>query len=290
MEQTEKSFARFFAIITRLRAPDGCPWDIDQTPLSMRDSLIEEAFEAAEAISQEDAPHVKEELGDVLLNAFMIALMHEQAQSFSVARMLDELSDKLVRRHPHVFKAEETDAALNPVQVLEQWEDIKANVEKRAGGSILDQVSAGLPPLLKAFKLQKKAAKKNFDWQNASEVEAKVREEFDEVLQALDTARQCQGKNAPDPFTSGAPAAFNEAQLHLEEEIGDLLFAVVNWARHVQVDPTVALSRANQKFSRRFRAVERAVESQGKKMTELTTAELDAYWRDAKASHTSNTE
>jgi tetrapyrrole methylase family protein/MazG family protein len=282
MEQTEKSFARFFDILKRLRAPDGCSWDIDQTPLSMRDSLIEEAFEAAEAISQEDAPHVKEELGDVLLNAFIIAYMHEQAQSFTVARMLDELSDKLIRRHPHVFKAADTDAALNPGQVLEQWDDIKANVEKRAGGSILDQVSAGLPPLLKAFKLQKKAAKKNFDWQNAEEVEAKVREEFGEARQALAAVRRFGG-NSPEPFTSGASAAFNQAQLLLEEEIGDLLFSVVNWARHIHVDPTIALSRANQKFSRRFRAVERAVESQGKKMTELSAAELDAYWRDAKA-------
>ena len=283
MEQAEQSFARFFGILKRLRAAGGCAWDIDQTPLSMRDSLIEEAFEAAEAISQADAPHVKEELGDVLLNACMIAYMHEQAGDFSVARMFDELTDKLIRRHPHVFKAADADAALDPGQVLAQWDSIKANVEKRAGESILDEVSEGLPPLLKAYKLQKKAAKKHFDWQHADEVAAKVREEFDEVLEAFAQARQCGGTDTPPPFTAGAPAARNEAQLLLEEEIGDLLFSVVNWARHLHVNPSVALSRANHKFSRRFRAVERAVESQGKKMTDLSAAELDAHWQAAKS-------
>jgi tetrapyrrole methylase family protein/MazG family protein len=282
MEQTQESFTRFFDILKRLRAPGGCPWDIDQTPLSMRDSLIEEAFEAAEAISQEDTSHVKEELGDVLLNTFMIAYMHEQAGDFSVARVFDELTDKLIRRHPHVFKAADTDAALNPNQVLEQWDSIKVNVEKRSGESILDQVSEGLPPLLRAYKLQKKAAKKNFDWQNAGEVALKVREEFDEVLQALAGVRQGGSENAPEPLSFGASAELNEAHLLLEEEIGDLLFSVVNWARHMHVNPVVALSRANQKFSRRFRAVEQAVESQDKKMPDLSAAELDIYWQAAK--------
>jgi tetrapyrrole methylase family protein/MazG family protein len=297
-EQAEKSFSRFFAVIRRLRGEDGCPWDIEQTPLSMRDDLIEEAFEAAEAISERDAAHVKEELGDVLLNTLIIAYMHEQAGDFSVWEMFDALTEKLVRRHPHVFSESEANAflkntaqtkagALSSDEVLAQWDAIKASVEKRKGESILDEVGAGFPPLLKALKLQKKAAKKSFDWRNADEVRSKVTEEFNEVLEAVEnvkTARILDGRDAHEPFTAASNDALDTAQLALEEEIGDLLFAVVNWSRHLRVDPAVALSRANGKFSTRFRAVECAVEADGKDMKSLTLEELDAYWERAKAS------
>ncbi|GMO53050.1 MAG: nucleoside triphosphate pyrophosphohydrolase [Treponemataceae bacterium] len=290
LEQAEQSFARFFAVIQRLRGPGGCPWDIEQTPLSMRDDLIEEAFEAAEAVSERDAAHVKEELGDVLLNTFIIAYMHEQAGDFAVSDMLDALSQKLIRRHPHVFSESEANEylketaragkdALSPDEVLAQWDAIKAGVENRKSESVLDEVSAGFPPLLKALKLQKKAAKKSFDWRNEGEVRAKVREEFDEVLEAMEAVK-AQGDG--EPFTAAAPDALNTAQLALEEETGDLLFAVVNWARHLRVDPVIALSRANNKFSARFRAIERAIESEGKDMKSLSLEELDVYWERAK--------
>jgi tetrapyrrole methylase family protein/MazG family protein len=302
-EQAEKSFSRFFAVIRRLRGEGGCPWDIEQTPLSMRDDLIEEAFEAVEAISERDAAHVKEELGDVLLNTLIIAYMHEQAGDFSVREMFDALTEKLVRRHPHVFSESEANAylkntaqakagALSPDEVLAQWDEIKAGVEKRKGESILDEVGAGFPPLLKALKLQKKAAKKSFDWRNADEVRAKVMEEFDEVLEAaenVNAARASDGRDAVEPFTAASTVALDTAQLALEEEIGDLLFAVVNWARHLRADPVTALSRANDKFSARFLAVERAVEAEGRDMKSLTLEELDAYWERAKASQTAET-
>jgi tetrapyrrole methylase family protein/MazG family protein len=294
MEKTTNSFEHLFEIIMRLRNPGGCPWDIEQTPLSMRDSLVEEVFEAVEAISQEDAAHTKEELGDVLLNTLMIAYMHEQAGDFTLAQVFDDLSQKLVRRHPHVFSESEATAflakiagapavgaKLSPDEVLSQWDVIKAGLEQRKTESILDEVAHGFPPLLKAYKLQKKAAKKGFDWASADEVYTKVTEELHEVLDAV-SLRGKTDPGAPKPFTAEADAAQNSAQLKVEEEMGDLLFALVNWARHLGVDPVVALSRANEKFSRRFRAVEKAVEGGGKDMKSLSLEELDCFWEDIK--------
>jgi tetrapyrrole methylase family protein/MazG family protein len=285
MEKTRNAFERFFSTIRRLRGEGGCPWDIDQTPLSMRGDLIEEVFEAVDAISDGDAAHAKEELGDVLLNTLIISYMYEQAGDFMVADVFDAVTEKLIRRHPHVFTESEgkaflRSASLNPDEVLTQWEAIKAGVEHRRGDSILDEVSTGFPPLLKAYKLQKKAAKKGFDWKNAADVYDKVQEEISEVMEASEKLVSGDTK----PFTTNAAADQNEAQLHLEEEIGDAFFAMVNWSRHLHCDPSTALSRANEKFSRQFRYIEKLAEKDGREMKSFTIKELDRLWEQAKKS------
>jgi tetrapyrrole methylase family protein/MazG family protein len=172
---------------------------------------------------------------------------------------------------------------LTPDEVLVQWEAIKGGLEHRRSDSILDEVPAGFPPLSKAYKLQKKAAKKGFDWKDTAGVYGKVQEEIAEVVEASEKlAGGAATTERAKPFTTGATETQNEAQLHLEEEIGDAFFALVNWSRHLHCDPAVALSRANEKFSRRFRYVEKLAEEGGRDMKSLTLKELDVLWEEAK--------
>lgn len=296
---TTNAFTYFFKTIQTLRAAGGCPWDREQTPLSMRRDLIEETFEAVDAISQNDAEHTKEELGDVFLNASMISYMYEQEGSFKVAEVLTELADKLIRRHPHVFpqsegKSEAKGAVKSSDEVLNQWDRIKQNVEGRKGDSILDEVPQGFPPILRAYKLQKKAAKKGFDWDTPELVEEKIEEEFAEVKEAKiernKAAGATEGTGASaggtsthtEPFTVNSNATLDAAQLHLEEEIGDLLFAVVNYARKLGVDPETALTRTNQKFYRRFTYVEKKMAENNIPMDHAHLKEADEFWNEAK--------
>lgn len=286
-EQAVDAFRRFLETIQTLRAPGGCPWDRDQTPLSMRRDLIEETFEAVDAISQEDAEHAKEELGDVLLNTMMISYMFEQENAFTIADSITELTDKLIRRHPHVWpqsegKSEVKSAVSNAQEVLSQWDRIKENVEGRKTSSILDEVPEGFPPLLRAFKLQKKAAKKGFDWKDLGPVTEKVREELSEVEEARSSLEKLEKKEA-EVFTLHAEEEQNKAQLHLEEEVGDLLFAVVNYARKLGVDPETALNRTNQKFYRRFTYVEQKMQENGIPMDNDHLKEEDHFWDEAKS-------
>lgn len=275
----EAAFARLYATIRRLRAPGGCPWDIEQTPVTLRETLIEEAYETVEAITEAhvDAPvgtdparlvaHVREEIGDVFLNATMISYIYEQAGDFTVADSLDEVSDKLIRRHPHVFGSTEgfagpessarTDTA---DKVLAQWDVIKRGVEGRKADSILDEVSRGMPALERAAKLQKKASKAGFDWNTLDDVWPKVDEELAELRAAV---------------ASGEGSA-------MEDELGDLLFAIVNIARHLKVDPGVALTRTNAKFTRRFKHVERSMKNAGIPMDKAHLGEMDGFWDEAK--------
>lgn len=287
-ENTEKAvsaFRRFLDAIHTLRAPGGCPWDREQTPFSMRKDLIEETFEAVDAITSQDSAHAKEELGDVLLNTAMISYMYEQDDFFTLADSINELTDKLIRRHPHVWpqsqgasqadgKAETTD------QVLNQWDRIKQNVEGRKSKSILDEVPQGFPPLLRAAKLQKKAAKKGFEWENLSQVYAKVQEELAEVKDAQHTLES--SSNTFPALTASSTEQAKNAQLHVEEEIGDLLFAVVNYARMMGVDPETALNRTNQKFYRRFTYVEQNMEQNGISMDKKHLDEQLRLWNEAK--------
>ncbi|MBO5137573.1 MAG: nucleoside triphosphate pyrophosphohydrolase [Spirochaetaceae bacterium] len=290
MESTLQAFDYFFSVIKKLRAPEGCPWDKEQTPLSMRSDLVEEVFEAVEAISQEDYTHAKEELGDVLLNSVMIAYMYQQSGHFTLSQVLTDVAEKLVRRHPHVFKDSEGSTEMQgnvttSAQVLTQWDAIKQNVEGRKTDSILDEVPIGFPPLLKATKLQKKAAKKGFDWNSVDDVEAKVKEEFEEVKEAAESLKKTilkSPENTKKPFTEGASNALNMAQLALEEEIGDLLFAVVNLARHHRVDPVQALCRTNEKFIKRFKFVEQEMERSKIPMDREHLEQMDAFWDKAK--------
>lgn len=284
----QEEFQRFFDTIKALRAPNGCPWDKEQTPLSMRNDLIEEAFEALDAISEQNPEHAKEELGDVILNATMISYMYEQENHFTVADVYKELTDKLIRRHPHVFPESEGQSCVEqktstPEEVLQQWDRIKSNLENRKSSSILDEVPNGFPPLLKAYKMQKKAAKKGFDWKDLKPVKDKIFEELNEVEQAYETLQQYkQEPSNAKPFTVNSSEMTNELQLHLEEEIGDLLFSVVNYARHLNVDPSVALNRTNQKFYKRFSYVEQEMTKANIPMDYEHLKEQDNFWNQAK--------
>jgi tetrapyrrole methylase family protein/MazG family protein len=257
-----EAFGRLHSIVARLRAPDGCPWDREQTPKSMRGNIIEEAYELVEAIDEADPPHVREEAGDLYLLATMVAYMNEEAGAFSVADTLDATSDKLVRRHPHVFGNAKAD---DSAEVLRQWDEIKVKVEgRRKKDSLLDGVSKALPPLERAYKIQKKAAKAGFDWSRSAEVWAKAREELAEAEEACEQASLRGDRDA------------------VEEELGDLLFSAINLARFLEVDPAVALHRTIEKFSRRFRHVERRMAEEGKSLGPEHMAAMDSFWEEAK--------
>ena len=248
------SFERLFAIIRRLRGPDGCAWDREQSPASLRSGLVEEAWEAVSAIDAGDEANLREELGDLYLLVTMIAWMHEERAAFSVADVLEGIAEKLVRRHPHVF----ADARPGSVDgILAQWDRIKREERAHEGPrSALDGVPGSLPPLERAASLQKKAAKVGFDWPSVGPVWDKLAEESDELREAAGTGDA----------------------VRVEEELGDLLFTVVNLARSFSIDPSLALNRSNAKFERRFREIERRLAERGVPPAEAGLEAMDAVW------------
>jgi len=252
------AFKSLYDIVTRLRGPDGCPWDREQDSFSLRGNLIEEAYECIEAIDDKDHAHTREELGDVFLVATMIAYFHEEQGLFTVADALRTVGEKLVRRHPHVFgDVKVRDSG----EVLDNWAKIKTEQEGRAPkDSALDEISAALPPLDRAWKLQKKAAKVGFDWPDIEGAISKIHEELGEALDA-------------------AKAGSREKT---EEELGDLLFSVVNLCRRLDVEPSVALRRTNGKFAKRFKYVEKKMREVGQEMRAENLAAMDKYWDEAK--------
>ena len=253
----ESAFRSFYEVIVRLRGPEGCLWDKEQTSLSLRNALIEEAYECVEAITEEDPLHIKEELGDIFLLAIMLSYMHQQEAAFSIADVLEGVSEKLVRRHPHVFSDVQVK---DSEEVLDNWARIKAEEKSRKGkGSILDGVKSGLPPLDRAFNLQKKAAKAGFDWPDTNGVLAKIEEELAELREAI-----------------------NSEGLNREEELGDLLFSVVNLCRFLKIDPSAALIKTNSKFVQRFGHVETRMKESGAEMKQENLGLMDAYWEEAK--------
>ena len=254
-ENAPDAFKALYDTVTRLRGPGGCPWDREQTPVSLRGDLIEETYECIEAINEEEPAHIREELGDLFLLATMLSYMHEEKGAFSVADVLRGISEKLIRRHPHVFgETKVRDSA----EVMDNWRKIKVEQEgRKPKDSVLDEVSSGLPPLERAWKLQKKAAKAGFDWPSVEGVIEKVREELEEVLQAGD---------ADD----------------VEKELGDLLFSVVNLCRYLKVEPSAALHRTNGKFIERFKYVEKKMRETGQEMRQENLGIMDQYWNEAK--------
>lgn len=264
-KNTAESFDELYSVVKRLRADDGCPWDREQTPESLRGALIEETYECVEAIDSKDWPHIREELGDIFLLATMISYMHEQQGLFAVSDVLQEITAKLIRRHPHVFGES---SASTSAEVLEQWAKIKVEQEgRKPKDSLMDQVSRALPPLERAYKIQKKAAKAGFDWPDSAGVWDKIEEELAEAREACQTHQ------------SEASSANME---HLEEELGDLLFSVVNICRYLQVDPAVALQRTNNKFVRRFKHVEQSMKAKGLPMDKEHISLMEQYWQEAK--------
>jgi MazG family protein len=245
-------------IIAKLRGPGGCPWDREQTHASLRAGLIEEAYEVVEAINTGDDANLREELGDLLLQSVFHAQIAAEEGRFDFDAVARSISEKLIRRHPHVFGA---DRCADSAEVLVKWDDIKrAEKGGAATASALDGISGGLPALMRAEKVQKKAARIGFDWDAAAPVVAKIREELAEVEAEL-------------PGGSSTK---------IEEEIGDLLFSVVNLARKLNVDGETALQRATDKFASRFRAVEALGRERGIALDKLTLAELDVLWDEVK--------
>lgn len=285
---TSTAFANLYTITQTLTDPKtGCPWDREMTPLSMRPFLIEETFEAIDAISKEDATHAKEELGDVIFNALLTARLYEMNNQFTVADVLNEISQKLIRRHPHVFgnasegSSQVTVEADTTARVESQWERIKQNVEGRKEKHVLDSVPEGYPPLLKSLKYLKKAAKTGFDWATVEEVKQKLEEEYAEVQEAQAALEQLQAPETTPLSKTQSNPQLDEAQLHLEEELGDLLLCTVNLCRKMNVDPNAALQRANGKFYRRFNYVEENLAKTNVPPQEKL-ARMEQLWNEAK--------
>ncbi len=257
-----RQMERLRAIMHRLRAPGGCPWDAKQTHESIVSNLIEEAYETVDTIKCGDIAHMREELGDLLLQVVFHSEIAEGNGHFNFDDVAREISEKLVRRHPHVYSEKEVG---DSVGVLNQWEEIKRQEKGTQKQAYLYGVGDGLPGLLKGLKLQKKAGKIGFDWPDIRSVLDKVREELDEVEAELEFFEQ-SGK------TSTA----------LEAEIGDLLFAVVNVARKVKVDPEIAINRTNNKFVERFSKVEARLKERGIELDAATLEAMEEEWQKAK--------
>ena len=277
------AFGRLYAIVARLRAPDGCPWDREQTPSSLRGNIVEEAFEFVEAIDENDPGHIAEEAGDIFLLASMVAYMMEEGGNSSVRAALDCVGEKLVRRHPHVFADSLADT---PDKVVAQWNDIKEKVEgRRPKDSILDGVPRALPPLERAYKIQKKVSKVGFEWETTGEIWDKVSEELGEAREACEILAAVRSEPAGGvPDAAGKQDTLDAGHAHslLEGEIGDILFSVINVARRYNVDPTLALGRTVEKFSRRFRHVEKRMAQSGLAMEKGRLREMDGFWNEAK--------
>jgi tetrapyrrole methylase family protein/MazG family protein len=255
MGDVGKKFEELVEIVEKLRAPDGCPWDREQTNQSLLPYFIEEVYELIESVDEENWETVKEELGDLLLHMVFQASIGEDEGKFKLADSLTNVNEKLVRRHPHVFGNAKADAAFHAKQ---NWEAQKHKEKGRK--SRLDGVPKNLPALVRAQRLQQKASYAGFDWDEVEQVWDKVHEEIQELKDAQS----------------------NEAKDHIAEEIGDVLFAVVNLARYLEIPAEDALRKTNQKFTSRFSKVEEGIKAQGKELEDASLEEMDAIWEKAK--------
>ncbi|KJC35621.1 nucleoside triphosphate hydrolase [Bradyrhizobium sp. LTSP885] len=265
-----RDISRLIEIMAALRTPvTGCPWDLEQDFATIAPYTIEEAYEVADAITRGDFEDLRDELGDLLLQVVYHARMAEEQKAFAFGDVVEAVTTKMIRRHPHVFA--DKDGNIQPAGVKSAWERIKAEEkaeraarrppEDTAHTSLLASVKAGLPPLARAMELQRKASTVGFDWNDPRAVLAKIREEADEIESALDR---------------------NDRQ-EIAEETGDLMFALVNLARHVGADPETALRGTNAKFERRFAYIERTLAAKGRSLQDATLQEMDALWNEAKS-------
>jgi nucleoside triphosphate diphosphatase len=289
--QAGETFAEAVAIMARLRGPGGCPWDREQSFDSIRKYTLEETYEVLDAIERRNWSDLKEELGDLLLQVLFYAEMATEPGYFTIAEVIEGLNRKLIRRHPHVFGDEASIAAGNSAppgmetsgidasQVLRNWEQIKL-AEKaaapKATSSLLDAVPRSFPALMEASKLGSKAAKVGFDWPDAEGVFAKLDEEIAELREAILERGQLSGPKSP-----------SDTEDPVAEELGDLLFTVVNLSRRLGVDPELALSHTNKKFRQRFTAMEKATD---RPLEQQSPEKLEALWVEAKVSEVSKTE
>ncbi len=247
-------FERLAGVMARLRAEDGCPWDLEQTPMTLTRHLLEEAYESVEAIESNDWEHLEEELGDLLLQILFQARIAEEHGRFDLSGVVDGITRKLLRRHPHIFGS---DTAETADEVAVNWERIKRDEEGKEGALHMPQ---GLPAILAALKIQSRAARDGFDWSDTEGVFLKIAEEVDELAEA-----------------GGGPGNA------VERELGDLLFTVVNLARHLEVEPERALRGSSREFVRRYNLMEEEARRRGIGLESLSLQEKETLWREAKA-------
>ena len=291
MPTTGERFERAVAIMERLRAPGGCPWDREQTFDSIKPYTLEEAYEVLEAIDNRDWPELTGELGDLLLQVLFYSEMAKEQGSFSIDDVLDRLSKKLVDRHPHVFGDVKADTA---AEVKRNWDALKDEERKKRPGresvsneaskhSILDGISSAMPALLEAYKLSSRAAQAGFDWANIEGLFDKLHEETVELRQHLKEfpapGPRPQGRGVAGSGRQNIPA---ELQARLEEEVGDLVFVLVNIARYLSLDPESALRKTNRKFKRRFQWMEERLRETGRTPDQTTMDTLESLWQQAK--------
>jgi tetrapyrrole methylase family protein/MazG family protein len=253
-----ENFLQLVNIIKTLRGPNGCPWDKEQTHLSITNHLIEESYELVEAIKDKNPQHIKEELGDVLLQVLLHSQIADDENHFNIDDVIKDLNEKLIRRHPHVFSDEE---ASNSSDVEKNWDLIKAKEKKHhAEGSILNSIPKSLPSLFEAYKIGKKANKVGFDWNDKDPCLDKISEEMEELKEALE----------------------NKNHQEISEELGDVLFSLTNFARHLKINPEEALKNTNQKFRDRFKFIENELAKLNKNWQDYNLDELDQLWDKAK--------
>jgi tetrapyrrole methylase family protein/MazG family protein len=254
-DRVENKFKELIDIVKKLRAPDGCPWDREQTNASLLPYFLEETYEVIESVDNENWPGLKEEVGDILLHAVLQAVIAEENNHFSINDSLANINEKLVRRHPHVFGDDQAEA---PFHAKQNWEAVKHKEKKR--GSRLDGVPVTLPALVRGQRLQQKASYAGFDWDKVEKVWDKIHEEILELKEAQS----------------------NSTKEHVEEEIGDVLFSVVNLARFLDISAEDALRKTNKKFTVRFAKVEEELKKRGKTVEESTLKEMDEIWNQVK--------
>ncbi len=268
-----KSFNDLVQLMARLRAPDGCPWDRKQTHESLKPYLVEEAYEVLEAIDHTDITRLREELGDVLLQVIFHAQIGTEKETFSIEDVIHALAEKLVRRHPHVFgTADEKQENLNAEDVKVRWEQIKRNEREEKGqdSSALEGVPKTLPALLRAYQVQARAARVGFDWSDLTPVLSKLEEELQEFRDAMAAS------------TAATPSTSNQAKEHLESELGDVLFTMVNIARFLKINPEEALRTTINRFIDRFQYIETQAAVNGRALQDMTLEEMDSLWEQAK--------
>lgn len=251
----QQQFDRLVEIMTELRSENGCPWDLEQTHASIRAYCIEEAYEVVEAIDENDMEKLREELGDLLLQVVFHAQMAQESGSFTIQEVLNSINEKLVRRHPHVFDPKRKGEMKTPSEVLEKWADIKKSEGRK---NLLDGIPKTMPALLRAARVGEKASSVGFDWKDAAQVWEKVMEELGEVKEVTNKPKK------------------------LEEEFGDLLFALANLSRHLKLDAENSLRTATDKFEKRFRWMESKARDQGKELAGFSPSQWEDLWEQAK--------
>jgi MazG family protein len=292
MPTTGERFERAVSIMARLRAPGGCPWDREQTFDSIKPYTLEETYEVLEAIDARDWGELTGELGDLLLQVLFYSEMAAEEKRFTIDDVLDRLSTKLIDRHPHVFGDVRADT---PGEVVRNWQALKAEEKKKRAGeraaekhdhpeSVLHGISSAMPALMEAYKISSRVANVGFDWPNIEGLFEKLREETEELRQNLEEYPEPgpQPQSSKDVASARGVKIPEELRARLEDEVGDLLFVLVNIARYLSLDPESALRKTNRKFRRRFEYLESQLRAHGRKPEEASLAEMESLWQESK--------